>query len=125
MRRNENLASTSPIRSDGRKGGRWAGQVKENICQTSGRLMAFLMAENQVCFYVTETGIGIGTAKAIGIDAGAVAGLGRGIASPLCGNLAADIKGRSCCKWLVLGRNERQPFAVRNRSSLLTLAKIR
>lgn len=49
------------------------------------RLMAFLMAENQVCFYVPRD---------------------RNVWHSLCGNSAADIKGRSCCKWLVLWRNE-------------------
>lgn len=95
----------------------WAGKVKENICQTSRRLMAFLMAENQVCFYVPRDG-----------DRNRNRSCSMDVAALLCGNLAADIKGRSCCKWLVLGRNERQPrlaLAMRNRSSLLTLAKIR
>lgn len=92
MTRNENAASTSPIcwRGTAYETAGGKGKVKENICQTSRRLMAFLMAENQVCFYVPRDRIGTWSCAT----------------DCVCGNLAVDIKGRSCCKWLVLWQNE-------------------
>lgn len=100
MTRNQNAASTSSsycreelenVRTMGEK-------AKENICQTSrsGKdWWRFWWPKIKFVFTCRVTG-----------TCGTGSGSSGGSNGSLYGNSAADIKGRSCCKWLVLWRNE-------------------